>query len=226
MAAHEGGSLAYMPATRREIVLLLRRRGESRAEELAASVGVSVGAVRQQLSALTSDGFVITRERISGPGRPKHFYGLAPVADDLFRQDGRQIAGGLAAFLEERAPELLDEYLDRDVGRWETKIPAEAGDKARELPDRMSRLARWLDDEGFMPSVRVAKGDGAFDLTLNNCPVLCLAMGSTKVCDRTEEGLRQVFNDVEIIRTEWRGSGDRCCTYRFKAPPMAVAGAP
>jgi predicted ArsR family transcriptional regulator len=123
------------------------------------------------------------------------------------------------AFLEERAPDLLDEYLDTGVGRWEAKIPVEAGDQGRELPDRVSRLARWLDDEGFMPSVRVARGNAGFDLTLNNCPVLCLAMGTKKVCDRTEVGLRLVFSDCEITRSEWRGSGDRCCTYHFEARP-------
>jgi predicted ArsR family transcriptional regulator len=210
-------SLSYLPPTRREIVLALRRRGESRARDLAKALGISVGAIRQQLAALQSDGIVRCDERINGPGRPKHFYDLAPAADDLFRQDSRDLVRDLAEFVEHRAPEVMEEFIDTSVGRWEVKIPASAGDRTRELPDRLSWLARWLDDEGFMPTIRVARGSGGFNLTLHNCPLLPLVSGTTRVCDRTQAGMERVFGDCGVTRTEWRGAGDRFCTYRFEA---------
>ena len=57
-------------STRMEVLELLRRRGRSSAETIAADLGVTPNAVRQHLTNLERDGFVVRHPERSGRGRP------------------------------------------------------------------------------------------------------------------------------------------------------------
>ncbi|HKG02618.1 MAG TPA: helix-turn-helix domain-containing protein, partial [Conexibacter sp.] len=54
MDANVGPALAELPATRRALLIALRKRGEARAEELAEQLDVTVSAVRQHLQGLAA----------------------------------------------------------------------------------------------------------------------------------------------------------------------------
>src|SRR3954465_5639547 len=69
---------------RRGILFALKKRGQARADELAAHLGITPSAVRQHLTGLLADGLVTFEEQRGGPGRPKHVYRLTPTADALF----------------------------------------------------------------------------------------------------------------------------------------------
>ena len=73
-----GPALAELPATRRALLIALRKRGEARAEELAEQLDITVSAVRQHLQGLAAADLVAHREERAGPGRPRHVYRLAP----------------------------------------------------------------------------------------------------------------------------------------------------
>ena len=209
--------IGFLPPARREVVLALRRAGEARAGDLSGDLDISVGAVRQQLTALHSDGLIARRSQVTGPGRPKHFYTLTPAAEALFRHDCDLVTRSLAEFLTSEAPEVLERFIDLGVGRWESLIPPAASDTAVALKARIQVVARWLDGEGFMPEVRPAR-DG-YDVVLHNCPVLALASGTPTLCARTSDGLGKVMHDCDMSRPEWRLAGDRRCTYRFVQSP-------
>ena len=54
--------LDSLPTTRRALLDTLKRRGEARVDELAETLGVTISAVRQHLTALDADGWVLHRD--------------------------------------------------------------------------------------------------------------------------------------------------------------------
>ncbi|MGH9285158.1 MAG: helix-turn-helix domain-containing protein, partial [Acidimicrobiales bacterium] len=71
-------ALASLPPARREILLLLKKRGEATAAELAGALGITVSGVRQQLAGLAADGWVAHRVERVPTGRPRHRHRLTP----------------------------------------------------------------------------------------------------------------------------------------------------
>ena len=96
-----------LPGTRRQLLEVLKRRGEARAEELAEALSVTVSAARQHLAALQAAGLVAYRELKGTPGRPKHVYHLTPAAEELFPKSYDELATELLEFVGEEAPDLL-----------------------------------------------------------------------------------------------------------------------
>jgi DeoR family suf operon transcriptional repressor len=84
-----------LPGTRRQLLEVLKRRGEARAEELAEALGVTVSAARQHLAALQASQLVAYRELKGTPGRPKHVYHLTPAAEELFPKSYDEFATDL-----------------------------------------------------------------------------------------------------------------------------------
>jgi DeoR family transcriptional regulator, suf operon transcriptional repressor len=76
--------LATMPTTRRAVLTALKRHGAMPAQELASELGITVPAVRQQLTRLASDGLVTHRSERDRRGRPSCLYELAPAAETMF----------------------------------------------------------------------------------------------------------------------------------------------
>ena len=64
-------SLAGLSVSTREVVPALKKRGEARASEIAAALGITPSGVRQHLGALRADGLVAYRTIHAGPGRRK-----------------------------------------------------------------------------------------------------------------------------------------------------------
>ena len=72
--------LSTLPSAWQDVLRFIKKRGEARAEELAAELGITVSGIRQHLTAMTRDGLVSVAERREGPGRPKHYYALTPFS--------------------------------------------------------------------------------------------------------------------------------------------------
>src|SRR3979411_1075719 len=76
-------------STRMEVLELLRRKGRCSAETVASDLGVTPNAVRQHLSNLEREGFVVSHPERSGRGGPSLYFSLTQSPDSEFpHQDG------------------------------------------------------------------------------------------------------------------------------------------
>ena len=70
-------------STRMEVLELLRRKGHCSAETIASDLGVTPNAVRQHLTNLEREGFVVSHPERSGRGRPSLLFSLTERADSM-----------------------------------------------------------------------------------------------------------------------------------------------
>ncbi len=61
-------ALANIPETRRQILMLLKKRGSARSETIAESIGVTLSGTRQHLTALERDGLLAHTDLRDGRG--------------------------------------------------------------------------------------------------------------------------------------------------------------
>ncbi len=204
------------PSTRRAMLLILKKRGEGRAEELADELGVTVSAARQHLASLTSAGLVEYRERKGAPGRPKHVYRLAAAAEELFPKAYEALATELLADVEAEDPELLARVFER---RRRRRLERSSGRLAgRPFAERVAEVARILDEDGYLAQLE-RLDDGSFRLTEHNCAILGVAQRYDIPCVSEISFLRELLPDAEVDRVAHMLGGQHLCAYRIAPRP-------
>src|ERR1700692_2428439 len=110
-------------STRMEVLELLRRRGRSGAETIAGDLGVTPNAVRQHLTNLERDGFVVMHPARRVRGRPALLLSLTEQADSVFPKRYGQLASMVLQEVQEMGgPGALDEVFSRVAARHATAI--------------------------------------------------------------------------------------------------------
>jgi DeoR family transcriptional regulator, suf operon transcriptional repressor len=225
MARHLGPALAELPATRRALLIALRKRGEARAEELAEQLEVTVSAVRQHLQGLTAADLVMHREERAGPGRPRHVYRLAPTAEALFPRSYGELTVELLDYIGDEDPELIARAFER---RRRARV-----ERTRErlsglnFDARVAEVARVLDEDGYLAEVERLDAEGAEDGTggwrilEHNCAILAVAQRYGHACGAEIAFLREVLPDADVTRVSHILTGAHACTYEVR--PRAAA---
>jgi DeoR family suf operon transcriptional repressor len=200
-------------ATRRAILLTIKKRGEARAEDVAAALGITPSAVRQHLGALLGEGLVAVREQRGSAGRPKHFYSVTPAAEELFPKTYGDLTCELLDYLTAEEPDLVEKLFDR---RRERRVEAARSRLAgRSFPERVAELARILDEDGYLADVERDE-DGAWYIVEHNCAILEVAFRYGQACSSEIGFLREVMPDAEIDRITHMASGQHHCAYRVR----------
>lgn len=208
----ETASLASLPATRRAILVSLKKRGEARAEELAGDLRITASAVRQHLTGLVTNGFVGHREVKGGPGRPKHLYSLTPAAEALFPKRYSDLTNEVLAIVEDEDPLLLDRVFERRRDARVTNAVPRMAAAGPALADRVAELATILDEDGYLAQWE-PMDDGTFRITEHNCAVLGVAQRYGQACSSEIEFLRAVLPDASVERTHHILAGAHRCGY-------------
>ena len=211
-------------STRTAILDALKRQGEARAEDLAASVGVTVSAMRQHLTSLAADGLVAHREVRSGPGRPKHFYALTAAAEARFPKTYDELASEVLDYVADESPELLERVFER---RRERRV-AGAVERLSGLgfEERVRELTRILDEDGYLAEVVQAPGEpGVFRVVEHNCAILGVAARYGQACVSEIDFIRTVLPDAEVERVAHMMAGARQCAYEIRPRAAAPAAA-
>src|SRR5438270_57197 len=165
-----------LPAKRRELLLLLKKRGEAGADELADQFGVTASAIRQQLDLLAEEGLVAHREDRGSRGRPRHRYHLTPEAEVLFPKTYSELTNELLDYVRDSDPDLVEAIFERRrQRRVEGAVARLAG---MSFPERVAELARILDEDGYLADFE-ALPDGTFLVTEHNCAIPATRCGST-----------------------------------------------
>jgi len=222
MARNVGPALAELPATRRALLIALRKRGEARAEELAEQLDVTVSAVRQHLQSLTAADLVAHREERSGPGRPRHVYRLAPAAEALFPRSYGELTVELLDYIGDEDPDLVARAFERRRrARVERTRARLAG---LDFDARVAEVARVLDEDGYLAEVEplpAAAGAG-WRIVEHNCAILAVAQRYGHACGAEIAFLREVLPDADVTRVSHILTGAHACTYEVRRRAAAI----
>src|SRR6476646_3669966 len=186
-----------LPGTRRQLLEVLKRRGEARAEELAEALDVTVSAAREQLTALQAAGLVAHREVKGAPGRPKHVYHLTPATEELFPKAYDEFAAELVELVGDEAPDLLPRlFAQRHASRL-AQVRARLDGKS--FAARVREVAAILDEDGYLTAVEELD-DGSYVLQEHNCAILGVAQLTQMPCVAEIDFLRDALPDASVER--------------------------
>ena len=199
--------------TRGDILHELKRTRGSTPAELAAALGVTREAIRQQLAQLTAKGWVrATPQPAAGRGRPVRVYRLTDAAEEQFPKFYDALTVTLVRTLGEKygaegLRTVLAEITDRQVADWEPAL------RDKDLRARIDALRGiYFDDD---PYTKVATdADGAM-LIEHNCPYLTAARDEPRLCSVTISTMKRLLG-VEVERTERFQHGDGRCVFRIR----------
>lgn len=205
------------------MLAVLKKRGEARAEELASEVGVTVSAMRQHLMSLAGEGLVAHTEVRSGPGRPKHFYSLTAATESRFPKRYDELTNELLDYVADESPELLERVFERRRERRVEGARARVAAAGRGLVERVTELARVLDEDGYLAEVVEVDGDGegagALRIVEHNCAILGVAARYGQACSSELDFIRTVLPDAEVERVSHIMAGARQCAYEIRPRP-------
>jgi predicted ArsR family transcriptional regulator len=220
------GSLRALAPARRDVVLALKRRGESTAEDLAADMGYSVGAARSLLIALAADGFVTHRGERRARGRPRHIYSLTEMGEELFPQIYRAALESMLEVVHERYPELIMELRTAMVRRWVLSDPETTRIASLPLEAKVAAVADHLNSLGYLAEVTSPCESGQ-ELAIYHCPLLAMARHHPEsVCGGETMLIELSVPELRLERVRHRIAGDSRCVYRFSSPSSAEDPAP
>lgn len=205
-----------MTGTGERILFLLKTRGGMTAAMLAARLGISAQAVREQLGILQRDGLVEFLDEAAGRGRPKRSWRLAEKAQSRFPDTHAELAVELIGAV--RA-ELGAAALDRLIARRERETAAryvKALSACRRLDLKVARLAELRSAEGYMAEVEPTPDRKGFLLIENHCPICIAARACQDFCRAELEVFREALGPgARVERTEHILAGARRCAYRI-----------
>lgn len=211
-AAPAAAALDGLPATRRAILVNLRAAGEAGAAELGERLGITAGAVRQQLRPLVDRGLVEHRDVRPGPGRPRRRYRLGQGAGALFPQAYGDLAVEILGHVADEDADLVERAFTRRRDARVEAARSRVAARGPALAERLAEVARILDEQGYMAESR-PRGDGVLLLTERNCAILAVARHHACACSTELEFLREVLPDARVERVEHIARGGTACAY-------------
>lgn len=202
--------LNAMSSGRKALLAAIKQSGEASAEQLAGEVGVTVGAIRQQLASLEAVGLIAHRDERPGPGRPRRRYCLTPAAEALWPKRYGQLANQLLGFVEQDSPDLIERIFER---RRDDRIRRTAARlQGLSFDDRVRELTRILDEDGYLAECEPTR-DGSWLVVEHNCAILDVARRYGAACSSELAFLRAAMPDAGIERIKHKMAGEYVCAY-------------
>jgi len=207
-------SLASLPPSRRSILMLLKKRGEAGAVELATALDVTPSAIRQHLSSLVDTGLVARRATPHGPGRPPFAFSLASAGEALFPRTYSELTTELLEYVEEEDPDLLEQIFERRRRRRVEQAKERLRGK-RSFASRVAELTSILDADGYLAEF-TRRPDGSYLVTEHNCAILGVAQRYGLACSTEIEFLREALPEATIDRVAHKLGGAHVCSYEIR----------
>jgi predicted ArsR family transcriptional regulator len=196
------------------ILFLLKTRAPLSAADLARDLGITPMGVRQHLMKLEADGLVIFADERRTVGRPKRLWRLTEAAEARFPDTHAQVAVELIGGIDRL---FGAEGLDRLIGLRETEMLARYRkelESAGTLRQRLTKLARLRDSEGYMAEVE-SEGRGRYLLVENHCPICAAARACQGFCRSELSIFQALLAGCTVERTDHILAGARRCAYRI-----------
>ena len=201
--------------TRRALLAAVKRLGEADAAELAAAAGVTPTAVRQHLTALLRQGYLVRREDApTGRGRPRHRYSLTRLGHELFPAGYAVLANDLLDHLGNIDADLVEAVFERR--RRQRVERAQARLAGLPLDEQVVELAKILDEDGYIAEAVALEGGGGWAIVEHHCAIFDVASRYGTACATELDFIREVLPGADVQRVTHILSGDPRCAYEVR----------
>jgi predicted ArsR family transcriptional regulator len=201
-------------STRMEVLELLRRKGHASAEIIASDLGVTPNAVRQHLTNLEREGFVVSHPERSRRGRPSLLFSLTDRADSVFPKRYGQLATMVLQEVQDiGGPEALDEIFSRMATRHATVIQHDL--EGMEFDEKLRKVVAWIGRAGTLAE-QTETSEGV-KVTIHNCPFRNTALKFPQVCTITPHLISQLLGTA-VSQAESIHRHDQYCSFVVQRP--------
>ena len=206
--------------TREATLSFLLKEGVSSAARLAKVMKISVQAMRRHLRSLELEGFVAATSISEGPGRPSNSWQLTLQGQNLFNNGSgsEKFALELMNSIEDSLPSEIMNTLLSNQSRQKAYLYKKLVGTGN-LTLRLEKLVQLRNAEGYMAEIHPMK-DGSSSWILNafHCSIRAIAEKYPVVCDQELQLIRSIFDDCQVMRTQWRLESGHSCA--FKITPL------
>jgi DeoR family transcriptional regulator, suf operon transcriptional repressor len=197
-------------STKREILLVLKREGQSDLQGLAKHFHISKMAVHKHIQELEDQGLIQRVTLRGAKGRPRHGLQLAAKSSSLFPKAYAGVTCAALAYIEEKlGRKAVEEALRRRQS--ETLPGYKEQVNAETLADRVHQLAMLRDREGYIAEDKKT-GSSRFEILEHNCPIIAIAENYWEACTVENEMFRKVL-DAKVETTHRVVDGANVCRF-------------
>jgi predicted ArsR family transcriptional regulator len=201
-------------STRMEVLELLRRKGPASAESIASDLGVTPNAVRQHLTNLEKDGFVVSHPERGARGRPALLFSLTERADSVFPKRYGQLATMVLQEVREMGgEEALDEVFARMAARHAEVIERDLD--GLDFDQRLGRVVAWIGRAGTL--AEQTETEEGVKVTIHNCPFRNTALKFPQVCTITPQLISRLIGTA-VSQADSIHRRDPYCSFVVQRP--------
>src|SRR5258708_5527257 len=201
-------------STRMEVLELRRRKGHASAEAIAAELLVPPNAIRQHLTNLERDGFVVSSPEKSRRGRPSLLFALTERADSVFPKRYGQLATMVLQEVQEMGgPDALDEVFARVAARHAAAIEKDL--EGLSFDDKLRRVVAWIGRAGTL--AEQSESAEGVKVTIPNCPFRNTALKYPQVCTITPQLITRLTG-AAVSQSESIHRHDPFCSFVVQRP--------
>ncbi|MDE2572164.1 MAG: winged helix-turn-helix transcriptional regulator [bacterium] len=203
----------FFQSSRGKIVECLKRAGGAGARDLAATLGLTPNAVRQQLAALSAEGLVRAEPTRRGPTKPTLLYRLTEKGERLFPQRNDQLLHLVLSELaqeggSDRVVELFRSIGRRSAEKFRTRL------EGKDFSGKVEELTAILREQGVIADVE-RSADGTMVLREHTCPFSTSVKHHPQVCTLIHTVMEELIPGEHTQETSL-AKGDRECRFELR----------
>ena len=205
--------------SREQLLNLIKRSGHLTLNQAIKQTGLSRTTLREHFTNLEYEGYLKRSSRREGRGRPELIFELTESGHRLFPSGDGILLRSLIGYLKNNEKE---DYLNSFFSDFWKKKTEEARHRlnssgADSLKKKIKALQGFLEEQGFMPDIRVVDSDTVV-IEECNCPFTDTVMETRLPC-KLEARFLQDFFSATLERVTYIPNGHHACTYELKLTP-------
>src|SRR2546427_2740712 len=212
---------AGFSATKKRVLLLLKRGGSASLADLAGSLRISKMATLKHMTGLEGKGLVERFFPGGGRGRPRVYFRLTKKAGPLFPEAYVQMTETALAFVEKKLGRgAVEELMKQRAQELYAKHRGDLED--RDLKARVHELARIRDEGGYMAEVGTTRKN-TIEMLEHNCPIFAVADKYHEACS-VERDLFQKLLRADVETSHRVVAGGAGCRFPIRPPRPRSTG--
>ena len=202
--------------SREQLLDLIKKNGQLTLNQAIKLTGLSRTTLREHFTNLEYEGYLQRSSKREGRGRPELVFELTEDGHRLFPSSDGLMLRSLIVYLKECKKE---DYLNSFFNEFWQKKTEDAQHRlknshANSLTDKIKVLKEFLEEQGFMPDIRIADSDTLI-IEECNCPFTDTVKVTRLPC-KLEARFLQDFFSATLDRVTYIPNGNHACTYELK----------